>query len=294
LGFNPRSPKAKYKSPRPIATSRIFGTGSQEGIKIQRHKDKPPRPTATLQEGNKHTNTQIHKYTKTQRHKYANTQIHKYTNTQIHKYTNTQIHKYTNSPRQNLPKNTYFHILKIKSKMNKKTNSILKAAIIISILFLGTQAIAQTKSVTKPANTPAKTEAAVPVKMVSLDLSSTGINATIMVPEGVAIIKDEYNILIGDGKKIQIQIEEFKEPFSNRVEYVRTNKIRNFVKFVQIDANSFIAIMNPFGSMQEFDFAYLADINGTKYMLRDRGHEWHDNIKIIEQMLAIARTMKAK
>jgi hypothetical protein len=173
--------------------------------------------------------------------------------------------------------------------MTKK--SIIKAAAICTLAFASTQTIAQTKTAAKPKAATAKPES--PSSLSSLDLSSTGIKATIQVPAGVEIMKDEYSILIGNGKNIIMEIEETSEPFSAKVDYVKSNTVRGFSKFVQQDKNSFIALMNPFGSKMEYDFAYYVEINGTNYIIHDRGQEFHDNVKVAEMMLAIAKTIKA-
>jgi hypothetical protein len=178
--------------------------------------------------------------------------------------------------------------------MNKTTNSLFKSLLISTAFFACTNLAAQTKSVSKPKSTIVSSVAKAPVAMIDLDLSSTGIDATIQVPAGVAIIKDEYSILIGDGKNILIEIEETSETFSKKVDFVKSNTVRGFVKFVQQDDNSFIALMNPFGSKQEFDFAYLTEINGKKYMLHDRGQDLHDNVQSVASMLAMAKTIKGK
>jgi hypothetical protein len=174
------------------------------------------------------------------------------------------------------------------------SNTLIKNVIVCTAILASTNLTAQTKTINKPKSTVVSTVAKASVEMISLDLSSTGINATIQVPSGFAIIKDEYSILIGDGKNITLEIEETSEAFSKKVDFVKGNSVRGFVKFVQQDANSFIALMNPFGSKQEFDFAYFTDINGTNYILHDRGQDFHDNVQAVASMLAMAKTIKGK
>jgi hypothetical protein len=139
---------------------------------------------------------------------------------------------------------------------------------------------------------PAKKEVVVPVKMISLDLSSKGINASIQVPEGVAIIPNEYEIIIGNGKDILIKIEEAYETYDQKKEFVKTNDVRGFKQFIIQNSSSFIAEMNPMGMGAEFDFVYFTTIDGKNYFLQDQGSERHKDLKVIEIMLLIAQSIK--
>lgn len=178
--------------------------------------------------------------------------------------------------------------------MNQNSKSLIKCTALSLFLLYGTVVAAQTKPASKPAATATKSEIKAPAKMKSLDLTSVGINATIEVPEDVNIIKDDYNILLGNGKNILIQIEETSEPFSAKVDFVKGNSIRGFSKFMQQDATSYIAIMNPFGSQVEYDFAYFTTINGVQYILQDPGSERHAEAKDVSAMLAMAKSIKGK
>ena len=168
------------------------------------------------------------------------------------------------------------------------SKTILKTMIAGAILLTSTQMISQTKT-----NATYMTVVYSVVKTVALDLSSTGINATIQVPEGVSIIPDKYSILIGNGKDILISIEESYSPFSEKVAFTKGNSVRGFVKFIKQDETSYIAEMNPFGSQKEYDFAYFIELNGTKYVLQDPGSERNADLKSLEAIFNIAKTIKA-
>jgi hypothetical protein len=170
--------------------------------------------------------------------------------------------------------------------MKNNTIPFIKILALSALLFTSTQSFAQNIKV-------AKSQIIAATETYSLDISSTGLNATMHVPIGVQVLKDEYSILIGNGKDIIIEIEETSEPFEAKVGFVQKNTVRGFFKFVQQDKNSFIALMNPFGSKMEYDFVYFVEINGTNYILHDRGQDFHDNAKVIEALLAMAKTIKA-
>jgi hypothetical protein len=182
-----------------------------------------------------------------------------------------------------------------KNQFSEPTNNyimcknILKTLFAFSLLINGIQVIAQSK----PSDNK-KSEIKKSVKAITLDLSSTGINATIQVPEGVAIIEDKYNILIGDGKEFLIQIEEAYSPFSEKVAFVKGNSVRGFVKFVKEETNGYIAEMNPFGSQKEYDFAIFIALNGSNYILQDPSTEHNRELNKIEEMYKVANTIKEK
>jgi hypothetical protein len=165
--------------------------------------------------------------------------------------------------------------------------TIFKTIFASAVLLASTQLNAQTK-------TAKNTGVQSAVKTVALDLSSTGINAMIQVPEGVAIIPDKYNVLIGNSNGFLIQIEEAYSPFSEKVTFTKDNSVRGFVKFIKQDETSYIAEMNPFGSQKEYDFAYFVTLNGTNYILQDPGTAHNLNVNEIEEMLKMAISIKAK
>lgn len=164
-------------------------------------------------------------------------------------------------------------------------NRILKNILACALILSSSNLIAQTKS-------DVKTETKY-VKTIALDLSSTGINATIAVPEGVAIIPDKYNILIGNGKDFLIQIEETYSPFNEKVDFTKSNTVRGFVKFIKQETNGYIAEMNPFGSQKEYDFAYFVTLNGTNYIIQDPGTEHNLDLNKLSEMYKMASTIKA-
>jgi hypothetical protein len=140
---------------------------------------------------------------------------------------------------------------------------------------------------------PAKKEITITSQnLVALDLTSAGINATIQVPEGVKIIPNEYEILIGNGKDILIKIEEAYETMDQKIEFVKNNDIRGFKQFVKQNSTCFIAEMDPMGMGPEFDFTYISAIGEKIYFLQDQGSERHKELKIVETMLAISQTIK--
>lgn len=131
------------------------------------------------------------------------------------------------------------------------------------------------------------------IEMQWLDLTPGGINALIQVPATVKIIDDPYDLIIGDGKDICIEISQTTQSFTEIKSFVEKNDVRGFVKFVQQDNNGFIAEMNAF-HQTEFDFSFYTSIANENYFLKDPGKFHHPNIEIINAMYSYAKSIKAK
>jgi hypothetical protein len=166
---------------------------------------------------------------------------------------------------------------------------IIYASFIASVLMItacgGTEA--QKNTTAAEAKPAAKAETAL------LDLTPAGINATIEVPKDVKILDNKYDVTIGNGKDITILIEKTTESFSAIKAAVAANDIRGFVKFVQEDANGFIAEIKPLSST-EYDFYYFATIGGESYTLSNVRSEHHPELDPIKAMYGYAKTIKAK
>ncbi|GEM_PF-3148486 len=124
-----------------------------------------------------------------------------------------------------------------------------------------------------------------------LDLSPAGIKASIQVPVDVKIIPDDYDVLIGDGKSIKIQITKTSRPFAETVSFTEKNDIRKFVKFIQKEPNGYIAQLNPMFDT-EYDFAWYTTLGNTNYLLQDVGSIRHPNLKLVKEMYTYAQTLK--
>ena len=131
------------------------------------------------------------------------------------------------------------------------------------------------------------------MEMKWLDLTAGGINALIQVPTTVKIIDDPYDLIIGDGKNICIEISQTTQSFTEIRSFVEKNDVRGFVKFVHQDNNGFVAEMNAF-HRTEFDFSFYTTIGNENYLLKDPGKFHHPNIEIINAMYTYAKSIKAK
>jgi hypothetical protein len=124
-----------------------------------------------------------------------------------------------------------------------------------------------------------------------LDLTPAGIPAMIQVPTGVKIIADPYDVIIGDGKSIKIQLLETSQTFAQVVSFTENNDVRGFVKFTQKETNGFIAEMNAFGS-KEFDFTVFATIGEKSYLVQDVPTIHNPDAKPVIAMYNYAKTIK--
>lgn len=126
-----------------------------------------------------------------------------------------------------------------------------------------------------------------------LDLSAAGMEAVIQVPATVKIIEDPYDIIIGDGKDIFIEISNTTQSFAEIKSFVEKNTVRGFKKFVSKQDNGFVVEMNPMGQT-EFDFCYYATIGTEHYLLKDPGRYHHEKVDGVNAMYGYATSIKAK
>ncbi|MCP9750572.1 hypothetical protein [Ferruginibacter sp. HRS2-29] len=126
---------------------------------------------------------------------------------------------------------------------------------------------------------------------ISLDI--VGINGMIEVPAGVELIRDNPGFHLGDGKGFYLQVIHTKERFGKITTAVENDKKRRFVKYVQDDFSGFIAEVKVKGKT-EYDFYHFIHIGQEKYVLKDSEKLSHTDLKIIYEMYAAAKTIKAK